>query len=124
MAKEFTVTRIRTITLKEGYGVWFIPVYAGEDSPNPDAVVDVDAAIVRISPDTIVMLHGEPCIPIGNNCFIPAATFQEREELACDDTHDLRNRWFETEQEAREHMEYTLRRWKHPQPWESFVCIE
>lgn len=39
------------------------------------------------------------------------------------DTHDLRDRWFPTEDEAKEHLEYTLDRWHHPAIWECFVRI-
>lgn len=38
-----------------------------------------------------------------------------------DDTHDFRTRIFNTKKEALEHLEYTLNRFKNPQPWESFI---
>lgn len=103
---------------KEGYGVYFIPIWDGDDD---NRIADVVGGIVRIAPDTITIVAGEPCVEAEDNFYIPATEFRELEDLPYDDTHDLRGRWFASEEEAREHLEYTLRRFRNPLPWESFV---
>lgn len=94
---------------------------AGEDD---ERVADVDAGIVRITSDTITFRGGALCVNAEDVdiCF-PVENFRELEDLWEDDTHDLRDRWFATEQEARDHLEYTLDRWRRPEPWESFVKV-
>jgi len=38
-----------------------------------------------------------------------------------DDTHDFRDRIFETEEDARAHAEEVLKAWRSPNPWQVFV---
>lgn len=116
-----TITVTRDIEVKEGWGVYFIPVWTGEED---ERIVDVDAGIVRIAPDTITLRGGVLCVKAEDgDIYFPVENFRELKDLWEDDTHDLRDRWFATEQEAQEHLEYSLNRWRHPQPWESFVKV-
>jgi hypothetical protein len=109
-----------------GYGVWFELVFDFDDS-----LSEVDGAVYRIAPDTVEVFAGALCVvdrsgPTGyghgRNAFgIPVENFARLEDLNTDDTHDFRTRLFDTEQDAREHLEYTLERWKNPEPWCNFI---
>lgn len=120
MTTKFTVKV--PVEIEEGYGVWFIPVYGGEEGP--EAIVDVDGGLVRIAPDT-VKVSGEALVVSPENTTMigfPVSEFQRREDLRSpDDTHDLRSRFFETREEAEEHLRYTMERWENPEPWCVFV---
>lgn len=61
--------------IRIGFGVYFFPVYAGEDEPNPDAIVAVDTGIVRIEADTVSVVGGVPCVKIRDNLFQPVENF-------------------------------------------------
>lgn len=115
----------KIVEFESGYGVAFIPIWEGEDEP--ERIVDVDAEIVEISLDNIENLNGVPHLKGGRNLnchmYYSVNHFPELENLWEGDTHDLRDRWFATKEEAEEHMNFTLERFQHPQPWESFVKI-
>jgi len=55
------------------------------------------------------------------NAQVVNMTLETNTDSPYDDTHDFRPRLFKTKQEALDHIEYTVKRWKNPQPWESFV---
>ena len=118
--KEFQIEVRKVVTLKEGYGTYFIPIWSSEDE---DRIADVAGGVVRIAPDTVTVIGGEACVKAEDDLYIPVTEFRELEDLPYDDTHDLRNRWFASEEEAREHLEYTLSRFQNPLPWESFVEV-
>lgn len=124
MTKTFKVTQIIEHEFEGGYGVYFAPVFTGEDEPNPDAIVDVDGGIMRIAPHTVREFGGALCVVEEDGKFgIPVENFQKLDDLWTDDTHDLRDRFFETEEEAKAHLEYTLERFANPAPWESFIQL-
>jgi hypothetical protein len=75
----------------------------------PDYIAEVDGAINKITRRNYYEL--------GANGLTISSNTNDR----YDDTHDLRPRLFKTKQEAKAHLEYTLKRFKNPQPWESFV---
>ena len=50
-------------------------------------------------------------------------TVETNSDFYHDDTHDSRDRIFKTKAEAKAHLEYTLKRFKNPSPWESFVKL-
>ena len=52
---------------------------------------------------------------------VEGLTLNSNPKLWVDDTHDLRDKVFATKEEANKHLEYTLNRFKNPQPWEAFV---
>jgi hypothetical protein len=120
--RTFTITTSTTRTYKEGWGVACVPIYNGEEYD--DSIADIEVLIVRIAESAVREIGGTPCVrPDGESMWFPVVNFQELEELWEDDTHDLRDRWFATEEEARGHADYTLKRWRNPEPWESFVRL-
>jgi hypothetical protein len=106
---------------REGWGVCIVPMWSGEDEP--EHVSDIEVEVVRLGPTTEVIVAGALCVQVWPNAYVPMENFQPLDDLTVDDTHDLRLRWFARETDARAHAEYTLQRWKNPQPWESFVEV-
>jgi hypothetical protein len=122
----FTVTTTHEHVIPEGWGVGFMVVWEGEDEPG--RVSDVDVFVMRIAPDTVTVIGGAPCVrPEGGDergpWFLVVNFLTEEPDDLYDDTHDFRDRWFTTEQEANEHAEWTEKRWRNPCPWESFVQV-
>jgi len=115
-----TITRqvCRDVSYETGWGVACLIIWDDEDR-----VSDVEIVVVEIAPATEKVLGGVLCVSIGPDMNIPIQNFEHVEDLATDDTHDLRDRWFATEDEAREHARYTVDRWANPEPWCSFVKI-
>lgn len=123
---EFAVTSSRQIKLEEGWGVIWMPVWeGGEDMPS--RIAEIYPYYGRIYPDTIEYRGGVPGIMCtsptdeADQIFVPADSFEKVGDLTEDDTHDFRSRWFATEEEAKDHITFTLNRFNHPSPWESFV---
>lgn len=120
--REFQVTTEKVQTFREGWGVAISPIHAGEDADYPDAVVDIDVSVVRITEGDVAMIGNVPCVAsqdLGYWC--PVENFRELADLTEGDTHDLRERWFATREEAEDHARYTKERFDNPSPWESFV---
>ncbi len=111
----------RNIKVEEGWGVDVTPIFS--DEQDDSHVADIDVTVVQITKDNLEKIGGVWCVKLGENYHVPVESFKHLDKLWQDDTHDLRTRWFATEQEARDHAEYTLSRWKNPNPWESFVCL-
>lgn len=110
------------VELDSGYGVWFSPIFGAPDTPEEDTVVEVYGGIVEISPDTVkVATNVEPYVEVEQYCHMAATSFRRYEDLQTDDTHDLRNRLFDTKQEARQHLEHTLETFNNPLPWQTFI---
>lgn len=121
---EVTVTIPRTYTFETGWGVWLSPVYEWNDDTNSgEGICDVDGGVVRIDPAAVQIVGGIPCLAIGDRMFWPVENFEHIDDHANDDEHDLRSRFFETEDEARDHLAYTLTRFANPSPWESFIKL-
>lgn len=120
--RTFTVQLTRTETYEEGFGVHVSPIWGGEDE-EVDRVVDIDVSVVPIREDLVSIVGGVACVQVYERAYSPVENFLHAEDLTQDDTHDLRSRWFATEQEAKDHAEYTLSRWAHPEPWCSFVQL-
>lgn len=119
--EEFTVTVPREYRFRRGFGVYFDAIWGGEDEP--EHIADVDSYVVEIAPERIQIIGGAPSLQVGDQSYIPADLFQELDDLWQDDTHDFRPRWFATKAEAEAHASYTEDRFRHPQPWESFVTV-
>lgn len=83
----------------------------GCDDNEPSHIAEVDGSVNKVTQDNYMQLNA-----IG-------MTIESNTNYRYDDTHDLRSRLFKTKHEAVAHMEYTLSRFKNPQPWESFVKI-
>lgn len=106
---------------REGYGVAFVPVW-DEDT---EQVSDVISVVVEISPRTVWTIEGMACVADADGCMYPVDNFRELDDdLDVDDTHDLRDRWFATEDEARDHERDTMARYRNPLPWESFLQLD
>lgn len=120
MNRTFTLQTDKTY--KAGWGVCITPIWDGFDGVG-EHVADIDVQIVKIAPETVTLCGGVWCVRITQNGFVPIDNFKDLDELDTDDTHDLRDRWFATRKDAAEHARYTENRWKHPQPWESFIAL-
>ena len=110
----------QTSTYREGFGVYVESVWSSDDRYR-DSITDVETMIVRIAPDTIRVIGGFACVWTPTIGDVPVENFLEVDDLTVDDTHDLRCRWFATEDEARDHAKNVDRKWRNPAPWESFV---
>ena len=109
---------------REGWGVAICPIWASDDDGEPlDAVADIEVSVVRLGPTTERIVGGAICAEAWPGLYVPMENFKRLEDLRHDDTHDLRDRWFATETEARDHAAHTQRRWERPQPWESFIQV-
>lgn len=124
MSSEFSVTTQRTQTFRAGWGVSVVAVWSGDEDEGPERVADIDVSVVEIREDAVQIIGGAPCIQIAANMYVPIENFRELPELSEDDTHDLRDRWFATEQEARAHAANVQRTWDHPPVWVSFVRLD
>lgn len=119
----FELTATRSIVVKEGWGVSVIPIWDNDEGEQIDRIVEIIVNVVKISRETVTEFAGAWCVMDGIT-YVPVENFKELSDLTTDDTHDLRTRWFATEQEARAHAKSVEDRWNHPQPWESFVCLD
>lgn len=106
------------MTYKDGWGVHVTCIY-DEDT---GSVTDIEVAVVRLAPTNEHVIGGALCARV-EDFYVPVDCFEDVDDLPYGDTHDLRTRWFASEREAQKHATYTLRRWQHPQPWESFVAV-
>lgn len=105
-------------TFQQGWGVSFIPIWDDDDF-----VSDIDSTVVEITESAVELIGGEPCVKLGPDTYVPVENFLTEVSGGHDDTHDLRDRWFATEREAREHETYTMKRYRNPQIWESFIQL-
>lgn len=122
MPETFELIQRRTLVVKEGWGVNVTPIYGGEEF---DQIVEIDVNVVEIRRELCSEVGGVWCVAdIEGISFVPVENFQDVSDLTQDDTHDLRTRWFATEFAARIWAESVRNRWDHPQPWESFVCLQ
>jgi hypothetical protein len=136
----FELETTHTITVREGWGVDVMAIWAGADEPihssetevddtyseiqmdEPTYISEIQVAVVHITPAACKLVGGVWCVDTGDgSSWVPVENFRELEDLPQDDTHDLRTRWFATEREAIEHADTVKARWAHPAPWESFV---
>jgi hypothetical protein len=120
-SETFTVAVTTEVTITRGWAAWFMPLYDDDDT-----IATVEAGVAEVTESTVrVLPSGVPCVqPEGESWWLPcAASDWATDELAHDDTHDLRNRIFPTRAAAEEHVRAVLDRWEHPQPWESFVRV-
>lgn len=123
--REFTIMVPRTF--KEGWGVVVTPIYDwDEETDQLKGISSIDVDVVRIDENTVEVLDGTPVVAIPDvyAAYMPVENFLDEPDLTVGDTHDLRTRWFPTEQAARDHAQYTRKRWDHPQIWESFVRLD
>ncbi len=121
MNDEFTVQTTTDHTCREGWGVFIDPTWREEDDSETIAAIDV--SVVHIAPDTVRAIGGTPCVEIYEGTWCTVESFADRDDIPCDDTHDLGNRWFPTREDAESHATYTKDRWNNRQPWESFVSL-
>lgn len=128
MGKTFTVHHTRDIEVEEGWGVHVTPIFEHEDDePEYGRVSKIIVEVVRIAADEIVYTYGGmPCVRTnegGTPLHVPVENFAHVDDITHDDTHDLRTRWFATEDAARGHARHTEERFANPSPWESFVDL-
>lgn len=110
---------------RPGWGVSVTPIFqTDDDTEEVTGVADIHVDIVRIEESAVQIVGGVPCVRVDANFFVPLDNFQQVDDLAHDDTHDLRTRWFATEEEARAHAASVQSTWDHPKPWESFVTLD
>jgi hypothetical protein len=126
MSKTFTVNV--PVTFQEGFGVACIAKCANCNPCYDDegVITDIEVQVVPITKALVCIVGGVPCVPLSSGgitvAYYPVENFRALTNLTADDTHDLRNRFFETEKEAQEHAQFVQRRWNNPAPWESFVA--
>jgi hypothetical protein len=128
MGRKFEITVPRTYEFREGYGVHIDVIFEDDDEHYyGERIHDIEVTALPIREADVSIVGGVPCVPVPDygSMFVPVENFQIMfaGDLANDDTHDLRDRWFETVGEAEAHAEYTRNRWANPQPWESFVKL-
>lgn len=116
-SKTFTRTTSRTREYREGWGVHVLTVHAADS----DDVAEIDVSVVRIADDTVThLIGGAWCVAL-DGYYVPAENFEDVPDLTRDDAHDLRSRWFATEEEARAWAHHVESRWARPEPWCAFV---
>jgi hypothetical protein len=117
----FTLSRTVTQTFTEGWGVACIPIHDGDN----EGISELEVVVVRIARERCRIIGGVWCVKEDfgpdNGPWFPVENFKVHKRLTADDTHDLRDHFFEVETEAREHAAWVQNRWEHPQPWESFI---
>jgi hypothetical protein len=94
-------------------GAWFVrfmPIWDTNEETGAEWVCDVEAEVVRVTAEDhwangLERAEFDPCI------------------TEWDDTHDLTDRLYATEDEARTHAEWTVRRFKNPAPWTNRVKL-
>jgi hypothetical protein len=126
----FTITTTTEHTYREGWGVSVMPIWEGEDEP--ERISDIEVGVTHITADRVRVLDGTtPCVPFdesmrtdSNGPWIPVENYRDELDAVNNDSHDLRDHWFKTEQEARDHASSVLAQWQNPQPWQSFVVTE
>lgn len=125
MTREFTVSITRDYTFREGWGVYVEPLWAIDEDDN-ESIAEITVEVLPIRESDVVVVGGAACLRLGQDAYVPVDNFERLGgpgEVEYGDTHDLRSRYFETEQEARDHAEFTEQRFRHPQPWESFIRV-
>lgn len=85
-----------------------------------DAIWDIDEETGR---EWIAEVEGDAVKVTADRLDTDGMSLETNTSDQYDDTHDFRPRLFRTAREAREHLAYTLNRFKNPQPWESFVKL-
>lgn len=116
----FEILYNKLIKIKEGWGVLFDPIYTEEDR-----ITDIEPHLFEINRNRVKISGNIPCVEsVEGVAIAPIDLFKDLEDLWEDDTHDFRPRWFKTKEEAEKHITYTVNRWKHPKPWESFIRME
>ncbi len=121
---QFTLTGPPTAqTFTEGWGVFVDPIFANEEYYSEGTIEDIEVSVVEINEATSSdFIGGVFCVSV-DGMYVPIENFAKAEHLANDDHHDLRTRWFATEEEAREHANWVEQRWLNPEPWTSFVQL-
>jgi len=91
----------------------------------PDVVSGIEGYILEVSPKTVIDMDGAPVVKCGAFAVsaIPEVNPEEGAKIEYGDTHDFRSRTFDTQEEAERFLDYTVQRFKHPHPWESFVQL-
>jgi hypothetical protein len=118
MTDEFTVNVPRTY--RTGWGVAVLEIWSGEDE-QPERITAIEVEVVRIGISNVRIIGGAPCVSGGPDIWHPVDNFRDLPDLTTGDSHDLRDRWFATEQEAREHAARVRHEWDNPLPWQPFA---
>lgn len=105
------------LSFKEGWGV-SVTVIGDEDQ-----ITDISVSVVEITALNAVVVGNILCVKNEDNHAIPIENFDADVPETPNDTHDLRSRWFATQEEAETYARFTANRWRNPQPWESFVRL-
>lgn len=123
--REFQVTVPRAYKFREGWGVAVDVIWEGEDEDGniSERVADISVFVTEIREDRVRIVGGVPCVQVLEEYHMPVENFQEVEDLPYDDQHDLRTRWFATEEQARDHAEDVESTWRNPAPWQSFITL-
>jgi hypothetical protein len=98
-----------------------MPIWSDED----EAIADVEAVVYHVTPEAVETIDGDVYVKVGPDTYLPAVVPHDEElgTLWEGDTHDLRSRLFDTEQEARARAEEVTYGFHHPEPWQSFVKL-
>lgn len=111
------ITRtVRTdYTIRHGAAVVTVLVFAGEEEPDPDAIVAADVTVVAVVPERLAVFGETPCLVLGDDPAGPHRYGVPVENLVYvgdeqDAPDDLAtDRWFPTEEEADDHADYVRR---------------
>jgi hypothetical protein len=125
MTDEFTINVPRTY--RTGWGVAVIEIWSGEDE-QPAHITAIEVEVIRIGISNVRIIGGQPCVGglmspllVEPNMWYPVDSFADVPDLTTGDSHDLRDRWFATEREAREHAARVRHEWDNPLPWQPFA---
>ena len=137
----FNKTCIRSYEIPRGFMVCFLPIWGPSGDQRREAerqgvdvdalysefgvLVSVDPYILEVNPQTVTDIDGQPFVRCGSfiQPAIPEVPPDELDRIEPGEDHDLRSRTFETRKEAEIFHDYTVNRWKHPEPRESFATI-
>jgi hypothetical protein len=122
-AGYFHVPIVSMVAVHQGWGVGFTPKW--EQEGNEKWIEDITPHLFKIAPETVIDVNGQAYVPsVDGKVRYPATAFYNYGKLRDKRTHDLRNRWFETEHEARAHMDRIVAAFNDPDGPEEYVTFE
>lgn len=121
--KYFTLPSGKPQTFAEGWGVFVLPMFANGEYYSEDTIEEIEVSVVEINEaNASNYVSTNFCVSV-DGMYVPVENFAQVNDLNNDDHHDLRTRWFATEEEAREHARWVEQRWNNPEPWASFIQL-
>lgn len=123
MSDTITFPLSSTQTVRVGWGVHVTPIWDVDEETDREWVSEIEVDVVKIDESTLLVHLGAVCARTEDGYVVPADLFEDVPDLRYDDHHDLRSRWFATEEQARAHAQSVQSEWDSPAPWVSFVQL-